>query len=371
MRRFPLLLLLAALAAACSSTPETPVVAGGALARERDAPPIGTGEDIPEPELLDPNRVVARVNDQTITVRTITAAIGRPEGSPEQIRQALDYYTTGIIADRLFLEAAQRMGIEVTKADLERARQAFEEKAKERGTTLEDDLARQGIPLWEWEQEQRRQILKEKYRYMALGQMQPVSPDTRAEYDAFVRPVEVRDYWERTRDEYREKEEAKLAGVLVLNGRFDGDERKAKEYAEQLVERARGGEDFAAIVKEVQGDSPLGMFEKPFDRKQGFAPGIAEFAWNAPVGSVSDPIAMPAGWLVLKLERRQEARDPGFLEVRDQVEDRVYGLKLAIGTMKIQLDLLDDAVVTPRIYKDRLRKALKIRISEALRELHG
>ena len=378
IRLLTLLCLTLLVAAGCSSTPETPLVAGtGALEPERASPAIGSGDEVPQQALLDPNRVVARVNDQTLTVRSIDAqfpAVLRTfEGSDAQLRSALDQLTLRLIADRLFLEAAARLGIQITKEDLAKVREQFEKEAIARGTTMEADLAARGIPMWEWEEEQRRMILRDRYIYMALGRMQPRSPETRAEFDAFVRPSEVREWYDRNPDRFRQRDEAKLAAIHVSDRKFDGDRAKALALAAGIAARARAGEPFEKLTEEVHGDTPFTIFDQAFDRDEGkkYAPEVQEFAWTNTAGAISDPIRTPIGYLVLRLETRQDARVVPFDEVRKGIEDHLYGLKMTIGRLKLQLDLLEDAVVTPRRFKDAIRIGLKAEIAKSLTELHG
>jgi peptidyl-prolyl cis-trans isomerase C len=186
--------------------------------------------------------------------------------------------------------------------------------------------------------------------------------------------VDVKDFYDRHPDRFRETEEAKLEGIYVRDLSHDGDPEKAKAYATSLVDRARGNEPFEKLVAEVHGDRPLGLYDEPFDRRTGeekFPPEVQEFAWTKPVGTVSDPIRMPSGWLILKLERRRPARLVPFEEVRDQIEQGLFNLKMNIGRLKLQLDLLEDAVVEPRRFKNAIREGLKEEIRRNLDELNG
>ena len=108
------------LVAACGSTEENQVAAppdpgvGG-----NSVPPMVTDEEVPEQELLDPNRIVARVNDEIITVRSIQAEFGDALlsiGEPTDLRyrQALERFALDMIIGRLFLQAAGRLGVAIT-----------------------------------------------------------------------------------------------------------------------------------------------------------------------------------------------------------------------------------------------------------------
>ena len=143
MRKLSLIPVLAVLAlgAACASTDEVPVVA--------TEPPSGHSGpvrrtepgEIPEQEILDPNRVVARVNDEIITVRAIQAKVGEAiaafgDASEADLVRILDEAAFRMIVEELQVEAANKLGLTVTRGDLDRAVAAEEAKAKERGVTF-------------------------------------------------------------------------------------------------------------------------------------------------------------------------------------------------------------------------------------------
>ena len=109
------------------------------------------------------------------------------------------------------------------------------------------------------------------------------------------------------------------------------DDRAAiRKQMEPILERARGGEDFAALAKEFSEDSST--------RGAGgdtglFGPGtmVPEFeraAYSLKVGEISDPVSTVFGVHILKLEERQEPRLLPLDEVREQLRDYVREEKM-------------------------------------------
>lgn len=377
LRPSPLLILLAVLlpaAAGCEGTPEPPLVAENGGMRV-EAPVVEAPAEAPD--LLDPNRVVARVNDQTITISTLRAHHGRAAlqrfeaMTEEDLKAHIDRLTIAVIYDRLTLDAARRLGIEVSAAELEGVRKRVDEQARaERGVSLAEDLAQRGMAMWEWEAEMRRTLVLDKYKRMLLGSRQAISPETRALFDAYVRPSEVRAWYDRNRESLKVTEEVQLMAIFVSFSRHEGEEARARQHAESLVARARGGEAFADLVKEVHGEVPFSMFDEPFDRarSESFTPEVRDFAWTAPPGSVSDPIRLGGGMLILHLVRRREARIPPFEEVREQIEIQIGQRRAWIGERKLKLDLLERSVISPERYKRLTEAALREEIRRLLRE---
>jgi parvulin-like peptidyl-prolyl isomerase len=90
-------------------------------------------------------------------------------------------------------------------------------------------------------------------------------------------------------------------------------EAQAKELAEQLLERARGGEDFGALVKQYTDDQPPGLYtmvgrgQSPaageYSREQ-MVPGFADTSFRLAVGEIGlcryDGVKSPFGFHLIK-----------------------------------------------------------------------
>ena len=109
------------------------------------------------------------------------------------------------------------------------------------------------------------------------------------------------------------------------------DDRAAiREQMKPILERARAGEDFAALAAEYSED----FSTKSNGGDTGlFGPGtmVPEFeqvAFSLDVGEVSDPVNTVFGVHILKLEERQEARLLPLDEVREQLRDYIREEKM-------------------------------------------
>lgn len=368
MKSASLLLLMALALVGCNSTEEgTPIVAVPDSGLGGASTPLVSEEEVPEQDLLDPNRVVARVNDEIITVRSIQAdygdallTIGDP--SDARYRQALDRFALDMIIGRLFLQAAKRLGVDIDKADLERMVKEAEEQLKKRDTTLDADLRSRGIARWEWEEEQRKKLVIQKYFNIALGREGAISPETRPLVDFYVRPMEVRGYYERNIQDYQQDEQAKISAVFVRVSDFeqpgksmDDAAEAAKAYALLLLSRARAGEDFNKLVEEVHG-GPLAAFAKPIQRSDQQLDFVRDFAWTARVGDVSDLNTTPAGFVILKLEDYQVARVLPYEEAKEDIILQIRSYKFTAAQLKVQLSLLKESVVEPTAFKRVLKQ---------------
>jgi peptidyl-prolyl cis-trans isomerase C len=118
----------------------------------------------------------------------------------------------------------------------------------------------------------------------------------------------------------------------------DASDKKASEEAEAKVKttiaRAKKGEDFAALAKELTEDpagkqdgGDLGYFTK-----DQMVPEFAEVAFKLDKGQLSDPVKTQFGWHVLKVEDKRKKEAPAFDKVKDQLETYVV--------RKAQVDLV-------------------------------
>jgi peptidyl-prolyl cis-trans isomerase C len=128
------------------------------------------------------------------------------------------------------------------------------------------------------------------------------------------------------------------------------DDRAAiRKQMQPVLERARSGEDFAALAAE---------FSEDFATKSNggdtgfFGPGemVPEFeqaAYTLKVGEVSDPVNTVFGVHILKLEERQEPRLLPLDEVREQLRDYVREEKMeaAVDAKKDELRAAADVEV--------------------------
>ena len=110
------------------------------------------------------------------------------------------------------------------------------------------------------------------------------------------------------------------------------DDRAAiHEQMKPILERARNGEDFAALARELSDDyatKNTGGDTGLFHRGQ-MVPAFEEVAFALEPGEISDPVETVYGVHILKLEERQESRLLPLDEVREGLRDHVRDEKMA------------------------------------------
>lgn len=94
-----------------------------------------------------------------------------------------------------------------------------------------------------------------------------------------------------------------------------------EDDAKKIVERLKGGEDFAKVAKEASKDPGSGAEggDLGFFTQDRMVPEFANAAFAMKPGELSAPVKSQFGWHVIKVEERRQRPLPAF----DQIKDRV------------------------------------------------
>lgn len=130
---------------------------------------------------------------------------------------------------------------------------------------------------------------------------------------------DLREYYEDNIDAYQDPAQYKAAFVAVS---LDAPE---PPLARELVERARAGEDFAALARE-HSNGPYRDEGGAFDWRtvQPDPPAHLETLYTTPTGDVSDPVRGPNGFYIYTVEARETDEETG--------EERVKGRQIFLRT---------------------------------------
>lgn len=138
-----------------------------------------------------------------------------------------------------------------------------------------------------------------------------------------IKPEEIREEYEINRDEYRIPKRVKVSHILITPEGDDGEESvdEARKKAEQILEQAEKGEDFATLAKEHSRDpdSAENGGSIGWVREGERAPEFAEQAFALEKGEIGPLIESEDGFHVVKLDDVEEARVKGFGEVEGEI----------------------------------------------------
>jgi peptidyl-prolyl cis-trans isomerase SurA len=135
---------------------------------------------------------------------------------------------------------------------------------------------------------------------------------------------DLRKYYDEHKGEFVRKEQIFLSQILIsTEGKTPEQAAAAEKKAKDLVVRARKGDKFSDLAREnsddvetARGGGQLPPFGRGMMLKQ-----IEDVVFKEKKGFVSDPIKVPQGMVILKVDDRYEAGQASFDEVRTDIQE--------------------------------------------------
>lgn len=230
-------------------------------------------------------RPVALVNGEPITEQQLTDALRKRAGAVV-LRQMID--------EQLIRQAAKKAGLTASPEEVDvkindlRARYP---SAKD----FEQMVANSGQTMARLRQNYELQVLFEKL----------------AKKEVHVSPEQCRDYYEKNKQRYRDKEQVRLRDM----------EFESKENARNVLKALKAGGDFAALAKEFSTDpatkdkgGDMGLL--PVDSLQ---PHFRKAVAKLKPGEISGVFQGMGAWYLVKLEKRVPERQRSFAECKDEI----------------------------------------------------
>lgn len=157
-----------------------------------------------------------------------------------------------------------------------------------------------------------------------------------------VTPGDVEAYYRDHSEEFREEEQVCASHILVKvkaapdAAEGHGDEQ-AKKIAEDLLQQARGGADFAELAKkssEDQGSAPSGGDLGCFGRGR-MVPEFENVAFDLPPGQISDLVRSSYGYHVIRVSAHKDESLPALKLVEERIRQTLSAERLqALQTEK-------------------------------------
>ena len=149
---------------------------------------------------------------------------------------------------------------------------------------------------------------------------------------ADVSETELKRYYKENEDRLTLPERVRVRHILLTwKPMGTQDDRAAiRKQMEPILERARNGEDFAALATEFSDDyatkntgGDTGLFPRGT-----MVPAFEEVAFSLQPGEISDPVETVFGIHILRLEERSESRLLPLDDIREQLREHVRDEKM-------------------------------------------
>ena len=163
---------------------------------------------------------------------------------------------------------------------------------------------------------------------------------------AVVSDEDVETYYDENKERLTLPEQVRVRHILLAwkpLGKQD-DRAFIREQMIPILERARAGEDFAALAREFSDDYATKQVggDTGFFHRGEMAPQFEAVAFSLQPGEISEPVETPFGVHIIKLEERQASELLPYDEIRDPLREHVRN-ELAEAAVRAEIDRLKAA----------------------------
>jgi peptidyl-prolyl cis-trans isomerase C len=299
-------LLLFCSAAACRKNPAEQSASAQTPAKaEAPAPPKPMPAQLPD--------VLARVNGQPVTkvdfdrlIKNMEAGRGAipAERRNEVLRGALDQLITYSV---LKLEAVSRK-FAVSDADVD-AQVASMQKQFPTQAEFDKALSARNTTV--------EQLKADARVDMAINKMM----EAEVASAVAATDADAKDFYDKNPDKFAQPESVRASHILLMTKDKDEAAKKAaKAKIDELLKRAKAGEDFAALAKanSEDGSASQGGDLGAFPRGR-MVPEFDKVAFSLKPGEISDVVTTEFGYHIIKLTEKKEASTVPLDQVKPQV----------------------------------------------------
>ncbi len=140
-----------------------------------------------------------------------------------------------------------------------------------------------------------------------------------------VKHDEMDKYYNEHKSEFVRQERLSLREILIsTDGKDPAGVAAAEKKAKDLVARSRKGERFAELARDnSDAVTAKSLGELPPYTKGAMSQQLEDLVWSQPKGYITDPIKMPNGFLILRVEEHQKAGQAELAEVENEVTSKL------------------------------------------------
>lgn len=200
--------------------------------------------------------------------------------------------------------------------------------------------------------------VKDKIEEFTKGILMQALVEEKVNSTTSVSDKEVEEYYSTHQDEFTTPEKIKVSYILI---KVDPDEQKKvkeekKAKAEEIVAKARAGEDFSELAKQYSEDTKTknkgGVL--PFFAKGSKDPEFEKAAFSLQKDEISDPILTEKGYNIIKLTDKKEGGTKSLKEASNKIRNKLNQKNRNETIENLLNDLKAKSKVV--IYEDALTK---------------
>ncbi len=271
-------------------------------------------------------QIVAKVNGDIVTrseldrLRHQNEAEMLQRGStPVQVREAMKEREKDLLRDRidslLLIQRGKDLDI---KVDSEISKQIAEIQLENK--IADPDKFQQwvkdntGMSFEDFKQEMKNRLLTQRVIGSEVGGKINIPRE------------QIVDYYEKNKTSFVRQEQVYLREILIgTEGKDAAGIAAAEKKAKDVVARARKGERFSDLIRDnsdaisAKTGGDLGGW-----KKADLNPELAAAVWDKAKGYVSDPMRVPAGFEILRVDEHVKEGQAALEEVENEIKERLY-----------------------------------------------
>ena len=171
-----------------------------------------------------------------------------------------------------------------------------------------------GMPFEDYKSDMKNSLITQRVIREEVGRRVTVKKD------------EIHAYYDEHKSDFQREERVFLREIFVNVPNKDDAAAlaAADKKAKDMAARAKRGEKFPELAQN-NSDSQTAQIGGSLDpyKKGELAPELEALVWDKERGAITDPIRLPAGFLILKVDDHQKAGLAQYEEVETEIQDRI------------------------------------------------
>lgn len=281
---------------------------------------------LPAADIVVIEEIVAKVNGDIVTRTEIDRSRKALEADMRQqgltgvkLQQAMKEREGSLLRDRidqlLLVNKAKELSINVD-SEISRRMAEIQKQLNEPDADKFQRIVREqtGMTFEDYKNDMRNSMLTERVIRQEVGSQ------------INIPRADILKYYDDHKAEFVREEKIFLREILLSTEGKDPQtvaliEKKAKD----LVARTRKGERFPELARDNSDSKSAqdGGFIDGYKRGQ-LSPQIESLVWDQDRNHVTDPIKLPNGFLILKVDEQHKAGQAPFEEVEGEIQNRLY-----------------------------------------------
>ena len=137
-------------------------------------------------------------------------------------------------------------------------------------------------------------------------------------------PTKIEDYYRKHHDEFTSKEEIKLRMIMISGQKDTGNAQAQKALAEEVLGRLAAGGEFEQTAQVYSEDSTKDNGgDWGWIGRNTLAAPLEKFAFNMPVGRISNIVDYAGNYYILKVEDKRGGTTKSLAEARGDIEKKL------------------------------------------------